>query len=260
MNLDFSLILLVLVVGSGLIWAADHFWFAPRRRAAQQQQPEATAHDDEPVVVEYARSFFPIFLVIFVLRAFLVEPFQIPSASMVPTLQVGDYILVNKYKYGVRLPVVRTKVFDWSEPQRGDVMVFYPPHKNKQYYIKRVIGLPGDVVTYRNKQLYVNQEMVPTEKLAVIPEGRVSYQLSLEQLGETNHLVQSAVHKPSGDFSVVVKPGHYFMMGDNRDNSLDSRAWGQVPEKDIVGKAFAIWMHWDSLFSLPSFDRVGSID
>lgn len=256
MNIDFSLILLVLVAGSGLIWLFDRMWFAPRRRKVLDESRQ----DDEPVVVEYARSFFPIFLVIFVLRAFFVEPFQIPSASMVPTLQIGDYILVNKYTYGVRLPVVRTKVLDWGEPKRGDVMVFYPPHKNNQYFIKRVVGLPGDVVTYRNKQLYVNNEPVSTEELAVIPEGRISYQLSLEQLGDTKHLIQTAINKPSGDFSVVVKPGHYFMMGDNRDNSLDSRAWGQVSERDIVGKAFAIWMHWDSLFSIPSFDRAGGID
>ncbi len=198
--------------------------------------------------------------VVFVLRSFIVEPFQIPSSSMVPTLEVGDYILVNKFTYGVRLPVLRTKVLDLGEPQRGDVMVFFPPHMNETYYIKRVIGLPGDVVSYRSKRLYVNGEPVPFEQLAVIPEGRSRVQLGLAELGGKRHLQQINLARPALDFTVTVKPGHYFMMGDNRDNSSDSRVWGQVRERDIVGKAFAIWMHWDSLFSVPSFDRVGAIE
>jgi len=280
MTLDFPLILVILVFGSGLIWLGDALFFAPGRRqrvaalqgefpewqdagSTQAQQYEArlkssSAH--EPVLVEYARSFFPVLFVVFVLRSFLVEPFQIPSSSMVPTLQVGDYILVNKYTYGIRLPVVRTKVMDLNEPERGDVMVFFPPHMNETYYIKRVIGLPGDTVTYRNKQLTVNGNPVPIEWLASLSEGRSRFEVGLENLGESNHLTQVDRARPSRDFSVQVKPGHYFMMGDNRDNSSDSRIWGQVPERDIVGKAFAIWMHWDSLFSIPSFSRVGTIE
>jgi signal peptidase I len=140
-------------------------------------------------------------------------------------------------------------------------MVFFPPHMNKTYYIKRVIGLPGDVVSYRNKRLYVNGEPVPLEPLAVLPEGRSRYQLSLADFGGRRHLQQVNLLRPERDFTVTVKPGHYFMMGDNRDNSSsDSRVWGQVSEKDIVGKAFAIWMHWESLLSIPSFERVGAID
>ncbi len=279
MTIDFPLILVILVFGSGLIWLVDALFFAPRRAAAiaqlQEQHPgwesegstaaisfqqsvQSTAA--EPVVVEYAKSFFPVLFVVFVLRSFLVEPFQIPSSSMVPTLQVGDYILVNKFTYGIRLPVVRTKVLDINTPERGDVMVFFPPHLNDTYYIKRVIGLPGDTVTYRDKQLTVNGELLAVDKLGVMPEGDRRFSVGLESLGESNHLTQVDLMRPARDFSVQVKPGHYFMMGDNRDNSSDSRVWGQVPEKDIVGQAFAIWMHWDSLFSIPSFSRVGGIE
>ncbi len=279
MDIDFPLILVILVFGSGLIWLLDAIFLAPGRRRIvadlqgqypQWQEPgsgqaikyQARVADTarEPVVVEYAKSFFPVLLVVFVLRSFLVEPFQIPSSSMVPTLEVGDYILVNKYTYGIRLPVLRTKVWALNEPQRGDVMVFFPPHMNDTYFIKRVVGLPGDTVTYRNKRLYVNGREVPAETLAVLPNGASRYQLGLETLGDARHLVQVDESRPARDFSVLVKPGHYFMMGDNRDNSSDSRVWGQVPEKDIVGKAFAIWMHWDSLLSIPSFSRVGSIE
>jgi signal peptidase I len=279
MTIDFPLILVILVFGSGLIWMMDAIFLAPGRRRVigdlQGQYPqwdregssEALKYQAgvaqsaaEPVVVEYAKSFFPVLFVVFVLRSFLVEPFQIPSSSMVPTLQVGDYILVNKYTYGIRLPVLRTKVLALNEPRRGDVMVFFPPHMNDTYFIKRVVGLPGDTVTYRNKQLLVNGRQLEHETLAQLPDGRSRYNVGLEKLGQANHLVQVDEMRPARDFSVVVKPGHYFMMGDNRDNSSDSRVWGQVPEKDIVGKAFAVWMHWDSLLSIPSFSRVGLIE
>ena len=279
MDIDFPLILVILVFGSGLIWMLDALFLAPGRRrvvadlqgqfpqwqeegsgqaAKYQAQLAQTAR--EPVVVEYAKSFFPVLLVVFVLRSFLVEPFQIPSSSMVPTLEVGDYILVNKYTYGIRLPVVRTRVLALNEPQRGDVMVFFPPHMNDTYFIKRVIGLPGDIISYRQKRLYVNGKEAPLEMLAVVPDGASRYAMGLETIGDATHLVQEDQSRPSRDFSVQVKPGHYFMMGDNRDNSSDSRIWGQVPEEDIVGKAFAVWMHWDSLFSIPSFSRVGRIE
>lgn len=278
MAIDFPLVLVILVFGSGLIWLFDALFLAPRRRAvhrdlqaslpgweqegsvAQQRYQEAVEQRaGEPVLVEYARSFFPVLFLVFFLRSFLVEPFQIPSSSMVPTLEVGDYILVNKFTYGIRLPVVRTKVLDINTPERGDVMVFFPPHMNDTYYIKRVIGVPGDTVSYRDKRLYVNGEALGVEPLAMVSEGRSRYQVALESLGDEPHLAQVDLSRPGRDFTVVVEPDHYFMMGDNRDNSSDSRVWGLVPEKDIVGKAFAIWMHWDSLFSLPSFSRVGLI-
>lgn len=278
MDIDFPLILVILVFGSGLVWLFDHLFLASGRKLAleklqrdypewdeadSKQQREYLQRSDEtlrePVLVEYSKSFFPVLLIVFVLRSFLVEPFQIPSSSMVPTLQVGDYILVNKFTYGVRLPVIRTKVWDVNEPQRGDVMVFFPPHMNDTYYIKRVVGLPGDRIRYIDKQLFVNGEKVPQKLLAKLPPSRPRYQLSEEQLGEAVHQTQIDLRRRNDNFSVTVQPGHYFMMGDNRDNSSDSRVWGQVPERDIVGQAFAIWMHWESFFSLPSFQRVGSI-
>ncbi len=277
MNIDFPLILVILVFGSGFIWLLDSLLAAGPRKARiealKQRYPawENQASDDfpkfvqaanqsasEPAIVEYARSFFPVLAAVFVLRSFLFEPFQIPSSSMVPTLEVGDYILVNKFTYGIRLPVIRTKVFDLGEPERGDVMVFFPPHQNKTYYIKRVIGVPGDRIEYRNKQVFVNGEAIPQEWLAEIPGTRT--RVGMETVDGETHLMQNDDMRPRRDFSVKVKPGHYFMMGDNRDNSSDSRVWGQVPEKDIVGKAVAVWMHWESLLSIPSFDRVGGID
>lgn len=279
MNIDFPLILLILVVGSGLIWALDAVFAAgPRRqRIAELQQRfprweeegsgDARKFSDayaqtasEPVAVEYARSFFPLLAVVFVLRSFLFEPFQIPSSSMVPTLQVGDFILVNKFNYGLRLPVARTKVISIGEPERGDVMVFYPPHQNDTYYIKRIIGVPGDRIRYRGKELTVNGEAVPREWLEPVSQGIDRYRVGLESVADDRYLMQVDDRRPARDFSVTVKPGHYFMMGDNRDNSSDSRVWGQVPERDIVGQAVAIWMHWETWLSVPSFARVGLID
>ena len=278
MNIDLPLILTIIVGVSGIIWLLDSVFLArpraDRLAALQTQFPRwddrdsadakrfieaATRDASEPVVVEYAKSFFPVLAFVLVLRSFLYEPFQIPSSSMVPTLQVGDYILVNKFNYGLRLPVTRTKVWDVASPERGDVMVFYPPHANTTYYIKRVIGIPGDRVQYRNKQLTVNGKPVPREWLAEIPGSR-RLQLGIERpRDDKSHLVQVDRSRPIRDFSVVVRPGHYFMMGDNRDNSSDSRVWGQVPERDIVGQAVAIWMHWESVFSVPSFDRAGRL-
>ena len=279
MNIDLPLILTIIVGVSGIIWLLDSVFLsrprADRLAALQKQFPKwndresadaklfidaATRDASEPVIVEYAKSFFPVLALVLVLRSFLYEPFQIPSSSMVPTLQVGDYILVNKFNYGLRLPVTRTKVWDVSSPERGDVMVFYPPHANTTYYIKRVIGVPGDRIQYRNKQLTVNGKPVPREWLAEIPGSR-RLQIRLEQpRDDKSHLVQVDLSRPIRDFSVVVRPGHYFMMGDNRDNSSDSRVWGQVPERDIVGQAVAIWMHWESVFSVPSFDRAGRLN
>lgn len=278
LTVDFPLILVGLVFGSGLLWMLDAIFLAPGRKRlvgelqaqyprwevegsadAGHYQARVAEKASEPAVVEYARSFFPVLLIVFILRSFLVEPFQIPSSSMVPTLEVGDYILVNKFTYGIRLPVIRTEVLSLNEPQRGDVMVFFPPHMNDTYFIKRVVGLPGDTVTYRGKQLYINGERVerrPADQRGLDPR----YRVDREALGESDHLMQIDVKRRSSDFSEVVKPGHYFMMGDNRDNSSDSRVWGQVPERDIVGKAFAIWMHWDTLLSIPGFSRVGLIE
>ena len=280
MNIDFPLILVIIVFGSGAVWLLDSLLLA-RSRAERRSQlaSQYPGHDKEgsqaalafaeacereaaePAVVEYARSFFPVLAVVLVLRSFLYEPFQIPSSSMVPTLEVGDYILVDKFSYGLRLPVTRTKILDVGEPERGDVMVFFPPHQNDTYYIKRVIGVPGDRVVYRNKQLTVNGQPVRQEWLAELPSGRYTVKMGREELpGSDGHLMQTDNRRGPRNFSIVVKPGHYFMMGDNRDNSSDSRVWGQVPERDIVGKAVAIWMHWEEYLSVPSFSRAGAID
>jgi signal peptidase I len=284
MDINFPLVLVVLVFVSGVIWLFDALFLASRRRAdiaAVDQQfgqiellPETKqqayssakqAAEKEPVAVEYAKSFFPVLFIVLVLRSFLVEPFQIPSSSMVPTLEVGDFILVNKYTYGIRLPVTRTKVMDISDPKRGDVMVFFPPHKDV-YFIKRVIGLPGDEIRYINNVLYINGEKQPQTLVAALPPGNPRYYLMQEALSTEAGTDSHAMRKDavpghlSRDVYWKVPEGHYFMMGDNRDNSSDSREWGPVPEENIVGKAFAIWMHWESLGSIPSFGRVGYID
>ena len=293
MDIDFALVLVILVGVSGLLWLFDALLLQPGRRRAianlQAQLPrwaeagsiDAARYQElsasvsrEPVPVEYAKSFFPVLAVVLVLRSFLVEPFQIPSASMVPTLRQGDFILVNKFSYGIRLPVIGTKILEVGQPQRGDVMVFFPPN-DKRYFIKRVIGLPGDQITYKDKVLYINGQAVPQTLTAELPPFNPRERILREDLAGHVHDVRhdllalgaaaqfDATLIPGaspGDFSVTVLPGHYFMMGDNRDNSQDSRFWGQMPERNIVGKAFAIWMHWDAFFSIPSFQRVGKIE
>lgn len=258
---DFALVLVMLTVLSGLIAGLDHWWFERRRRAlsATLQSSSPTLVAQRPIA-EYSRSFFPVLAAVLVLRSFIVEPFQIPSASMVPTLQVGDYILVNKFSYGLRLPVLKTKILGVGEPQRGDVIVFFPPHKNV-YFIKRLIGLPGDHLQYRHKVLYINGVKAEQTYLATLALPRGT-ELASEKLGDVVHDINKQVdsfYPIADEVDVTVEPGHYFMMGDNRDNSADSRFWGQVPQENIVGRAFAVWMHWESLFSVPSFDRVGKI-
>ncbi|USA44800.1 signal peptidase I [Spongiibacter taiwanensis] len=270
---DFALALVILTFLAGIIGGLDRFVFERSRQAfvkagnvaayityfVKQDQDALRAQFGGTLpIAENARSFFPVLLVVLVLRSFVVEPFQIPSASMVPSLEVGDYILVNKFKYGLRLPVIGTKIVEVGEPQRGDVMVFFPPDDSR-YFIKRVIGLPGDEIRYENKKLYINGELIPQTLVAEVPPLQPVTQLLREQLGNVDHLVRHDKRIYRGDFATTVKPGHYFMMGDNRDNSSDSRVWGQVPEENIVGQAFAIWMHWRGFNNLPSFDRVGQI-
>lgn len=252
MEFNFPLILTLAVAISGFIWLLDICLWASRRK--QEHGDEAV----EPVYVEYSKSFFPVLFVVFVLRSFIVEPFQIPSPSMVPTLKIGDFILVNKFTYGLRLPVIRNKVVDINSPKQGDIMVFFPPHEQR-YFIKRVIGLPGDTIEYKNNQLFLNGEQVSEEFLVQKRDDRGPYKLYKEVVDDVEYEIRkrNVFHQNFGPYTVP--PGHYFMMGDNRNNSSDSRIWGPVPEENIVGKAFAIWMHWESFFSLPSFSRVGSI-
>jgi signal peptidase I len=260
MDINFPLVLVVLTFATGLIWLLDVLVLRKGRRVPEQEtanaeEPEAAK---EPYLVELSRSFFPVLAIVLVLRSFLIEPFQIPSGSMLPTLEVGDFILVNKFAYGLRLPVAGTKIFAVDDPQRGDVMVFRYPDDGTTNYIKRVVGVPGDRIRYQDHQLFVNGERVEAEFVARLPP----VEMLREQLGETEHLIFRTMGRTGngGEGQWTVGDDEYFMMGDNRDNSNDSRYWGMVPDNMVVGKAFAIWMHWQSFTSLPSFDRVGSID
>lgn len=260
MDINFPLVLVVLTFATGLIWLLDILVLRKRRKAPE---PEGVSTDDpevvkEPYLVELSRSFFPVLAIVLVLRSFLVEPFQIPSGSMLPTLEVGDFILVNKFAYGLRLPVAGTKVLSVEDPQRGDVMVFRYPDDGTTNYIKRVVGVPGDRIRYRDHQLYVNGDPVETRFVTRMPP----VEMFREKLGDTEHLIFRTMggNGNGGEGQWTVGEDEYFVMGDNRDNSNDSRYWGTVPDSMVVGKAFAIWMHWQSLTSLPSFDRVGRID
>jgi signal peptidase I len=251
MDINFPLILVCAVAVTGIIVLIDKLFLRAKRK------PETK----EPAWVDFSRSFFPVLLLVLVLRSFLLEPFKIPSSSMVPTLQVGDFILVNKYTYGLRLPVINTKILSINEPKRGDVMVFFPPN-DKRYFIKRVIGVPGDEIRYIDRVVYINGEAMKQELIGALPPENPAAFLLKEDLGTgVIHLMQKRL-TPSDlvlPYGYRVPEGHYFMMGDNRDNSSDSRVWGAVPEDRIVGKAFAVWMHWDTFWSLPKFDRIGKI-
>ncbi|GAB4117971.1 MAG: signal peptidase I [Gammaproteobacteria bacterium] len=257
MHFNFTLILTLLVMLTLVLWLTSRFVLQPRRR-----QRLADGLQDVPKtwqVIEYIGSFFPVLLFVWVLRSFLFEPFRIPSGSMIPTLTVGDFIVVNKYSYGVRLPVLNTKVMEVGEPERGDVVVFRYPLDESMNYIKRLVGLPGDRITYRDKVLYINGEQVTQtangyyaeDTGGCYPPGMPSA-VRLEKLGEVEHeLLVNDARGRERERSWVVPAGHYFMMGDNRDCSQDSRYWGFVPEQNLVGKAKFIWFHW------LEFDRIG---
>lgn len=300
---NFALILFVLMVVTGIIWVLDIAVFAKQRRVAadaalaeydarlarsaangirmdEQGNARAKLEADtlrQPTWIEYSGSFFPVIALVFVLRSFLWEPFKIPSSSMVPTLLVGDLILVNKYTYGIRLPILNKKVVQLNDPQRGDVMVFKYPKDMSQDYIKRVIGVPGDKIVYQNKRLTVNGQPVGyTSMEDYLEEGTLTYQKQFtEQLGDVQHRILNNEKAPAvligqvednyphreacsynyEGFACVVPEGNYFMMGDNRDNSADSRIWGFVPDKNIVGKAFFVWMNLGNF----NFERLGGI-
>ncbi|RJX30662.1 MAG: signal peptidase I [Oxalobacter sp.] len=294
---NFPLILFVLVIITGIIWCLDVFKFAKERRRkaetaleefdarnakleAEGVKPDTNGREElktkllkQPVWIEYSGSFFPVIAAVFVLRSFLFEPFKIPSDSMLPTLQSGDLILVNKYTYGIRLPIINHKIISLNEPKRGDVMVFKYPNDPSQDYIKRIIGVAGDKVVYRNKRLTVNDQPATYQPMPeylhyMENEKRLAYSKQYtENLGGVKHgilnhdaapaYMQRPDYFPNHElctyntegFICIVPPGHYFMMGDNRDNSLDSRYWGFVPDKYIVGKAFFIWLNLNGEFS-----------
>ncbi len=271
MEMDFALLLVIAVGVTGVGYVADALFFRAKRKRAvsnylkgdQRSALDAEIVDKlekEPLWAEYSRSFFPVLLLVLVLRSFLVEPFQIPSGSMLPTLKIGDFILVNKFTYGLRLPVSNTKVVELNEPERGDVMVFRFPEDKRLNFIKRVVGLPGDRLRYENKVLYINGEPIPQTFVAALPAGRPERKLLKESLGAVEHEIYNSLEPGQNMRDIVVPEGHYFVMGDNRDHSNDSRYWGFVPETLIVGKAFAVWMHWEGWSSLPGFSDVRLID
>ncbi|MBA2964163.1 MULTISPECIES: signal peptidase I [Ramlibacter] len=296
---NFALLLFLATVVTGLYWLAERLYFLPRRRQAaealvvqaEERRGQLAAQgitqvDNvdvaqgrqrllmQPWWLDWTAGLFPVILAVFVLRSFLFEPFKIPSGSMIPTLLVGDLILVNKFAYGVRLPVINTKLTDGTPPARGDVMVFRYPPKPSLDYIKRVVGVPGDEVAYLNKKLTVNGQPVSKDALPdFFDEDSMRYSRQFrEVLGPRTHAILNDDERPAfipgaEDFpfkencrysveGVVCKvpAGHYFMMGDNRDNSLDSRFWGFVPDRNIVGKAFFIWMNFSSLKRIGSFE------
>ncbi len=276
MDFDFPALMVLAVFFTGTVWLLDVFLWLPKRK----QRAQALASKDnnllggkleeeqdkllkEPIIVEYSRSLFPVIFIVLVLRSFMVEPFRIPSGSMMPTLLVGDFILVNKYAYGVRLPVIDTKIIDVGEPKRGDVVVFRYPKDPSTDYIKRVIGVPGDQVQYRNKQVYINGELKP-QVVESVYEGIGSgvsmsgAELIMEDLDGVKHELLVDKAKPTINYEFIVPKDKYFVMGDNRDNSNDSRYWGMVPQDNLVGKAFFIWMNWDGSGDGVSFDRIGT--
>lgn len=245
--ISFALFLLFILTLTGITWLADHFLWAKKRSAGSQ----------DPIAVEYAKSFFPVILVVFVVRSFIVEPFKIPSGSMMPTLLVGDFILVNKFTYGLRVPVTNSVFFEVKHPQRGEVMVFHFPKDPSIDYIKRVVGVPGDRIEYRDKRLYINGQALDVQydgDYSYVGAGlnQINTKRYKEQLGAHRHDILIDETNPAMDGEITVPEGHYFMMGDNRDNSNDSRFWGFVPEKNIVGRAFFVW------WSFENFGRIGN--
>ncbi len=259
-DFDFAVILTLLTLLTGAVWALDRWWLGPRRRKGL-----ASGAADKPSgFVDFCRSFFPVILLVLLLRSFLVEPFRIPSGSMIPTLMVGDFILVNKYAYGLRDPVFNHEFLKVSRPERGDVVVFRFPLDPKVDYIKRIIGLPGDVIRYRNKQLSINGAPMPLEADGVytasggsMPGVVYRFRERLEGMQQEHHVIVNPA-RVAEDFEFEVPAGHYFAMGDNRDGSYDSRGWGPVPEQNLVGKGFFIWMSWNAERFQPEWSRIGN--
>jgi signal peptidase I len=263
MSINFPLILVLATAFTGIVWLMDYLVFRPKRlsrvaAAGTIEEESRQAMLKESIIVEYSISFFPVLAIVLVLRSFLFEPFQIPTGSMIPTLEVGDFILVNKFTYGIRLPVVGTKIVDIAEPKNGEVMVFIPPHQD-EYFIKRVVGIPGDEVRYQDKTLYINGKRQSQTFLLQIPPVNPRVLQYREKLGEVDHLIQRNSYRETSVDEWVIPEGHYFMMGDNRDQSSDSRYWGLVSEHNIVGRAVAIWLHKKPGLRLPEFSRNGWI-
>jgi len=276
MQFDFPTIMVVAVLLTGIIWGLDVWLWAPKRRlqlkdnsgsefetSGQEHALDNQRHYKEPVIVEYSRSLFPVILIVLLLRSFLVEPFRIPSGSMMPTLLDGDFILVNKFTYGIRLPVINSKVLNIGSPKRGDVAVFRYPKDPKVDFIKRVIGLPGDHIEYRSKKLYINGKPMDQMDDGVYDASGAGITMAGAELLEENlsgikHKILIVNDRPTMNMEYTVGEHEYFVMGDNRDNSNDSRFWGTVPDANLVGRAFMIWMNWDSTNGGVTWSRIGN--
>jgi len=255
-HFDFEFLLVVATALTGLLWLVDALFFAKSR-----QQLATSKSLPEPIWVEYSKSFFPVLLAVMILRSFLFEPFRIPSGSMMPSLLVGDFILVNKFSYGLRLPITHSRITEGDKPKRGDVAVFRYPKNESLDYIKRVVGIPGDRISYKNRRLTVNGQPVNVlfdhkywglgdrEQMLSgdgCDKANASCDVFIEEFGQVGHTIMNNPDVPySFEGEYLVPEGHYFVMGDNRDHSNDSRFWGYVPENNLVGKAIIIWMHWD---------------
>ncbi len=293
MDFDLEAFLTLATIVTGMVWLLDALFVAKNRRLKSQNADKTpvtsgvttvvTKKRRVPILVEYAKSFFPVFLIVLLLRTFVVEPFHVPSSSMVPTLLVGDFILVNKFDYGLRLPVIHDKIINIGEPHRGDVVVFHYPEKTALNfceqnpgcstgglpevkhsagtdYVKRIIGIPGDHIVYRDETLYINGAPVPDTDLGLYSgSDMMGAVLHQEKLGDNAHklIILPGAEHIQGEWTVP--PGRYFVMGDNRDNSFDSRYWGFVPEQTLVGRAFFIWMNWDAFHDAKLWHRIGDV-
>ena len=252
MVFDFALILFIATLFTGAVWLLDVLVLRSRRATLD-------GSSNEPVLVEYCRSFFPVILIVLLVRSFLFEPFRIPSDSMMPTLLDGDFIFVNKYAYGIRLPVVNKKIIDIDGPGRGDVVVFRLPSDPSTNYIKRVVGLPGDRIGYSANRLYINGEPMPVKMRGAYREFGYQGNLVVESIGGKDHELILLPQRYSREGEWRVPDGHFFVMGDNRDNSRDSRfpGVGAIPESQLVGRAVRIWMNWNFPEDGPLWNRVG---
>lgn len=255
MAINLEGVLLIGTLISGLLWLSGKW----RDKSTQKSK-------QLPLYADFAKSFFQVFVFVFIVRSFIIEPFRIPSGSMLPTLEIGDFIVVKKYSYGLRLPLLHKKVLPLGSPQRGDVIVFRFPEEPQKNYIKRVVGLPGDVIDYRTKTLTINGQAVVSQKIGPYePQQRSFDELGADVysetlLGVTHRILNNAGRDNSrGDGTYTVPDGHYFVMGDNREQSYDSRFWGFVPEENLLGKAGLIWMNWDFERKKGAFNRIGTI-
>lgn len=249
---DFLFWLTLVVFITGMITLTDTLVFSKKRKGTDKKPS---------MIIEYSRAFFPVLLIVLVIRSFIVQGYRVPTGSLKPTILPGDLIAVNQYAYGLRLPVIHTKIWEVGTPKRGDVTLFRLPTDPKQTYVKRVIGVPGDVISYKNKVLYVNgEEIIQTNHGQVVDQDDgnfVMVEKRMEKINGVSHLIYIRPNRYSRDFERTVPEGFYFMMGDNRDNSLDSRSWGFVPEENLIGKAFGIWMSWDGNKKRIRTERIG---